>query len=83
MIQQAKTDNPSIVPLNDVKVGRTVHIVRIEAGQELNNRLAAMGLLADEPIEVIRNDRKGQIIVAVKNCKVVLGRGMSHKIFVQ
>jgi ferrous iron transport protein A len=69
--------------LDQVPGGGRVRIVRIEAGHGLKNRLASMGLLTDEPIEVIRNDRHGQVIIAVKNSKIVLGRGMSHKIFVQ
>lgn len=70
------------LPLNEVRAGTTVRIVEIEAGQSLKNRLAAMGLLANVQIRVVRNDGAGQIIVNVKNSKVILGRGMSHKVFV-
>ena len=84
MIQPVKTKLPSgQLALDQIESGTKVRIVRIEAGHSLKNRLTAMGFLADEPIEVIRNDRRGQVIVAVKNSRVVLGRGMSHKIFVQ
>lgn len=74
-----KTDK---LPLNEVRAGTTVRIVEVEAGQGLKNRLAAMGLLANVKIRVVRNDGAGQIIVNVKNSKVILGRGMSHKVFV-
>lgn len=84
MIRPAKTKKSSgEMALDQVDSGGKVRIVRVEAGHGLKNRLAAMGFLADEPIEVIRNDHRGQVIIAVKNSKVVLGRGMSHKIFVQ
>jgi len=84
VIRPAKSDTPSgEIPLDQVPSGGKVRIVRVEAGHGLKNRLAAMGFLADEPIEVIRNDHRGQVIIAVKNSKIVLGRGMSHKIFVQ
>jgi Fe2+ transport system protein FeoA len=69
-------------PLDKIPAGTTVRIVTIDAGAGLKNRLAAMGLLANGVIRVVRNDRAGQIIVQVKNSKVILGRGMSHKIFV-
>jgi len=69
--------------LEETKAGSTVRIVRIDSGYSLNNRLAAMGLLRNTEIRIIRNDGAGQIIVEVKNSKVILGRGMSHKIFVQ
>lgn len=70
------------MPLNDVRAGTTVRIVEVEAGHSLKNRLASMGLLANVQIRVVRNDGAGQIIVNVKNSKVILGRGMSHKVFV-
>jgi Fe2+ transport system protein FeoA len=84
MMATAKTKKPSgEMTLDQVDSGGRVRIVRIEAGHGLKNRLTAMGFLAGEPIVVIRNDHRGQVIIAVKNSKVVLGRGMSHKIFVQ
>lgn len=69
--------------LDQIDTGTTVTIDHIEAGAGLKNRLAAMGLFSDQPICVMRNDHRGQVIVAVKDSRVVLGRGMSHKIFVR
>lgn len=71
-----------ITALDQVPAGTTVRIVSVNSGFGLKNRLAAMGLLKDTPITVVRNNGAGQIIVAVKSSKVILGRGMSHKIFV-
>ena len=73
----------SAVPLSEVKVGQTVRLVRIDAGHGLKHRLAAMGLLANTKIKVLRNEGRGQLIVSVKGSKVVLGRGMSEKIMVE
>ncbi len=73
-------DTDDRIPLNEIKAGQTVRIVAINAGDGLKNRLAAMGLLANVEIDVVRNDRAAQIIVKVKNSKVILGRGMSHKV---
>jgi len=70
------------MPLNIVRAGTTVRIVAVETGYGLKNRLAAMGLLANVQIRVVRNDRAGQIVIHVKNSKVILGRGISHKVFV-
>ena len=74
--------NADIKPLDKIGAGAVVRIVTIDAGRSLKNRLAAMGLLADVQIRVVRNDGTGQIIVSVKSSKVILGRGMSHKVFV-
>ena len=70
------------LPLSEVPAGKTVRLVAVHAGQGLKSRLAAMGLLANETIHVLRNDFSGQLIVRVKNTKVVLGRGMSQKVLV-
>ncbi|MBL7215144.1 MAG: ferrous iron transport protein A [Phycisphaerae bacterium] len=75
-------ENSETTALDEVPAGHTVRIVRVDSGHCLNNRLASMGLLKDTEITVIRNDGAGQIIVAVKSSKIILGRGMSQKIFV-
>lgn len=77
-----KMTDTKIIPLDQVSPGAMAKIVMIEAGSGLKNRLASMGLLADVQVRVVRNDGAGQIIVHVKNSKVILGRGMSHKVFV-
>ncbi|MCH5378233.1 MAG: FeoA domain-containing protein, partial [Planctomycetes bacterium] len=58
------------IALDGVQAGSGVQIVRIDSGHRLNNRLAAMGLLKNTEIKVVRNDGAGQIIVNVKNSKV-------------
>jgi ferrous iron transport protein A len=75
-------EKKNIKPLDKIAAGASAKIVTIEAGSGLKNRLAAMGLLADVQIRVVRNDGAGQIIINVKNSKIILGRGMSHKVFV-
>jgi Fe2+ transport system protein FeoA len=82
MMTEATKTSPNTKPLDEIPAGTTVRIVLIDAGSGLKNRLAAMGLLAKSLIRVVRNDGAGQIIVHVKESKVILGRGMSHKIFV-
>jgi Fe2+ transport system protein FeoA len=72
----------TIKSLDEIPAGQRVRITAIDAGHGLKNRLAAMGLLVNVEIRVIRNDRTGQIIINVKNSKVILGRGMSHKVSV-
>ena len=75
-------ENTNIIPLDKIAAGAAAKIVTVEAGSGLKNRLAAMGLLADVQVRVVRNDGAGQIIINVKNSKIILGRGMSHKVFV-
>jgi ferrous iron transport protein A len=70
-------------PLSEVEAGQTVKLVSVDAGGDLKQRLAAMGLLPNVQITVVRNWHCGRLIVNVKNTKVILGRGMAHKVMVQ
>ena len=70
-------------PLSKVEAGTTVTFVSIDVGGDLKQRLAAMGILPNVRITVIRNWHCGRIILNVKNTKVVLGRGMAHKVMVR
>ena len=66
--------------LASVKPGQTVRLVRIDAGARLKARLAAMGMLPNVEITVVRNGHPGPCVVSVRDSKVVLGRGMADKI---
>lgn len=70
------------VPLTSVAAGRTVRLVAIEAGRGLQSRLAAMGLVPGVELRVVSNGAWGPFIVAVKESRVMLGRGMSDKVYV-
>lgn len=69
-------------PLSKVRAGETVKLAGIEAGRGLNSRLASMGLVPNVEITVINNSQPGPFVISVKNSKVMLGRGMAHKIMV-
>lgn len=70
------------ISLDHVKPGASVRVAAIDAGQALKSRLAALGILANAALKVIRNDGAGQIIIQVKESRIILGRGMTHKIMV-
>jgi ferrous iron transport protein A len=69
-------------PLSAVTTGETVKLAKVEAGRGLNNRLASMGLLPNVEITVVRNSHPGPFVISVKGSKMMLGRGMAHKIMV-
>nr|HID59993.1 ferrous iron transport protein A [Desulfobacterales bacterium] len=71
------------MPLSMVKVGKRVRILAVNAGRRLQMRLASMGLVPGVEIEVISNNFRGPFIVAVNDLRLVLGRGMAHKIEVE
>ena len=69
-------------PLSTVAAGETVKIAKIDAGRGLNSRLAAMGLFPNTQVTVVNNAHPGPFVVTVKGSKIMLGRGMAHKIMV-
>jgi ferrous iron transport protein A len=68
--------------LSGLRTGDTVVVAGFEAGRGLRRRLLAMGLVPGESIRVVRAESSGPIIVAVKDTRVMLGRGMARKIMV-
>ncbi len=80
--QVGKENN--VIPLSLVEVGKIVRLVNVTAGRELKARLAAMGLVPGVEMKMLNNaNGKGPYIVAIKDCRVALGRGMSQKILVK
>jgi len=75
-------EQKQIRPLSIVRAGETVKIARIEAGRGLNSRLASMGLVPNVQITIVRNTHPGPFIISIKDSKMMLGRGMAHKIMV-
>jgi len=63
-----------------VEAGALVRLVAVEAGQGLRAELAAMGLVPGTEIEVLRNSLNGPFIIGVRGSRIMLGRGMAHKI---
>jgi Fe2+ transport system protein FeoA len=66
--------------LSDAASGEKVRIVRVVAGGGLHGRLAAMGLLPGETVEVVHNSAWGPFILNVKGTRIILGRGMARSI---
>ena len=70
------------MPLGIVQAGRVVRLAAISAGQGLQARLEAMGLVPGVEIEVLCNHPRGPFLVSVKGSRVMLGREMANKISV-
>jgi Fur family ferric uptake transcriptional regulator len=68
-------------PLTEVAPGERVCIATTGGGRMFHQRLADLGLTPDSEVQVINNT--GPIIVALRNTRVALGRGMAAKILVK
>lgn len=71
------------MPLAMMEAGALVRLVAVDAGQGLRGELEAMGLVPGTRIEVLRNCLHGPFIIGVRGSRIVLGRGMAHKIRVE
>ena len=75
-------EKKTLRPLSKVSAGETVRLVSIDAGAGLNSRLMAMGLIPKVEIKVVKSGRSGPFVIRVKSSKMMLGRGVVHKIMV-
>jgi len=65
-----------------VKADEKVKLVSIDAGRGLKSRLTAMGLVPNVEITVLNNSHPVPFLISVKDSRMILGRGMAHKIMV-
>ena len=70
------------LPLAMVGPGQVVKLVGVASGKVLCRRLAEMGLTPGVQLEVLQ-DQGGPLLLAVRDSRLALGRGMAHKIFVE
>ncbi|WP_461205384.1 FeoA family protein [Clostridium sp. DL1XJH146] len=71
------------MPLAMVSEGREVVLVKIQQGKKLQKRLQDLGLVNGVRFSVVSNDMRGPFIIKLRDSKLVLGRGVAQKIFVE
>jgi Fe2+ transport system protein FeoA len=70
-----------VIPLSMLRVGQQGIVREVRAGRGLIQRLASMGVLPGRQVRVIRSG--GAVIVDVLGHRLVLGRGMVHRVMVE
>jgi len=76
-------DDKEIIPLSMIESGEKVRIIKIEGGNHFIHKLLGMGVNTGDSLEVLSNDLHGPFLVKVKDTRLGLGYGMTHKIFVK
>ncbi len=71
------------IPLLNIETGQKVKLIRVDAGEDLKSRLAALGMVPNVQITIINKDRPGPFVVSFKGSRIALGRGMTEKIMVR
>jgi Fur family ferric uptake transcriptional regulator len=72
-----------LTPLTAAKAGERVVIMELTGGSAARMRLLSMGLRIGDQVEIITNQGRGQMALAVDEKRLVLGRGLAQKIRVQ
>lgn len=76
-------EKKKLMPLTMCRTGRKLRLKEIQGGEAINTRLISMGLVPGVEFSLISCDRKGPILVEVKDTRIALGRGLGMKIFVE
>ena len=71
------------MPLTAAKLGQKVKLKSINAGRGLTSRLCAMGIVPGVELVVVNTTFAGPMVVMVKDCKIILGRGIAMKMTVE
>jgi len=67
--------------LTQAAIGQPVRLVRIDGGKKLTRRLIELGLTPGVRLRVLQ-DSGGPVILAVRDSRIALGRGMAEKLVV-
>lgn len=70
-------------PLIEAKVNENVLVVNIRGGRRMKQRMADLGLNVGMVIRLLNAGGRGPLILAVKDSRLAIGRGMARRIFVK
>ena len=68
-------------PLAMATVGEQVRLESIYGGEKLIQRLTALGLTPGVELSVVQ-DAGGPLLISVRDSRIALGRGMTHRVMV-
>jgi Fe2+ transport system protein FeoA len=71
------------MPLAMAQPGEDLRLTALRGGQRMRKRLADLGLTLDMPLRVVQSGGHGPLIIAVKQTRLAIGRGMAHHIMVE
>lgn len=75
-------EEKDLMPLASVKPNTEMTIVDIAGGYGIRRKLADMGLVPGTKVKVVSRNMLGPVILAVRNYRLAIGRGVASKIMV-
>ncbi|MFC1798955.1 transcriptional repressor [Thermodesulfobacteriota bacterium] len=76
-------DHVRLMPLDMAKQGERLVIEDFSGGAGARMRLLTLGLKIGDTIDVVTNIHNGQLVIAIAQNRLVLGRGLAQKIIVR
>jgi len=77
----AKRD--ALVPLHLAKPGEFMVVRSVDAGKKMQLRISSMGLRIGDTVEMVSGGMGGQVVIASGDNRLVMGKGMAEKVWVQ
>jgi Fur family ferric uptake transcriptional regulator len=81
--EECLKDRIQLLTLTMAKPGERLVLKDFNGGPNARMRLLSMGLRLGDEIEVISNNRQGQLAIAADYKRYVLGKGFAEKILVE
>ena len=69
--------------LSRIDPGAEVILIDIEGGRGLRSKLYSMGLVPGVNLKILNGNGSGPVMIAVKDSRLAIGRGMAEKIIVE
>lgn len=79
----ARQDGGAGMPLALALPGQELELVSISGGRRFQHRMVEMGLAPGMRFSVVTSGRPGPFILQLKDTRLVVGRGMSDRLFVR
>ncbi len=69
--------------LNMIDPGEEVTLIDILGGRGIRSKLYSMGLVPGVNLKILSRSGSGPVMIAVKDSRLAIGRGMAEKIIVE
>jgi len=69
--------------LSMIDPGKEVTLIDINGGRGIRSKLYSMGLVPGVNLRILNRNGSGPVMIAVRDCRLAIGRGMAEKIIVE
>ena len=69
--------------LSIINPGEEVTLIDIDGGRGIRSKLYSMGLVPGITLKILNRNGSGPVMIALKDSRLAIGRGMAEKIIVE